>query len=313
MERALKQFLVVAEEGSITAAANRLAVTQPTITVAIRNLEDAYNVKLFRRSSRGMVLTEFGEILFDYARAMSRMDENARREIEMRRKGKLVSLRIGCGDAWWELFVRDVLANAHQAHPDSPVLVEIGNSFDGINTLLTGDVTLFLGHEIPSLAASSSVSFEPLLQVRDGLFVHSKHPLVGQRVSESDIEPFSIIDSVPIEVRHRPLIAQFDQYRRDTEKKIGKRTVLSSTSLKACIDLMKFSNAVLTYPVVMKSFLAKHSIVLLESVEQHELKNVGIYTARSSRERTEEHTLQDELKRAALSLHSPPDILVADG
>ena len=47
MERSLKQFIAVAETGSITAAAAQLNVSQPTITVNIRNLEQKHGVDLF--------------------------------------------------------------------------------------------------------------------------------------------------------------------------------------------------------------------------------------------------------------------------
>ena len=66
----LKDFLVVAETGSLTAAARRLGVSQPTLTRRIAALEDSLHAELFRRSSRGLELTEVGEAALEPARRM---------------------------------------------------------------------------------------------------------------------------------------------------------------------------------------------------------------------------------------------------
>src|SRR5690348_11314199 len=59
----LRTFLVVAEEKSITRAAKRLFTTPPSISAHIKMLEDEWNVSLFRRTAKGMEITEKGELL----------------------------------------------------------------------------------------------------------------------------------------------------------------------------------------------------------------------------------------------------------
>ena len=59
----LRTFLVVAEEKGITRAAKRLFTTPPSISAHIKSLEDEWNVTLFRRTPRGMEITEKGETL----------------------------------------------------------------------------------------------------------------------------------------------------------------------------------------------------------------------------------------------------------
>ena len=53
MDRALIQFLAVAEEGTFSGAAESLLITQPTLTFNLKKLEQSLGVKLFERSSRG--------------------------------------------------------------------------------------------------------------------------------------------------------------------------------------------------------------------------------------------------------------------
>ncbi len=57
----LRYFWMVAREGSVRRAAERLHVSQPTVSAQVRSLEDSLGVKLFRKSGRGLVLSEAGE------------------------------------------------------------------------------------------------------------------------------------------------------------------------------------------------------------------------------------------------------------
>lgn len=66
--RHLKIFIRVADSGSMTAAAEALYISQPTVSQAIAELEDYYGVKLFDRLSRRLYITETGKRLLSYAR-----------------------------------------------------------------------------------------------------------------------------------------------------------------------------------------------------------------------------------------------------
>ena len=72
----LRTFYAVAREGSFTAAARVLHVSQPTLTSQIKKLEASYGIDLFRRHGRGVELTETGKQLLKIAhRIISNQDE----------------------------------------------------------------------------------------------------------------------------------------------------------------------------------------------------------------------------------------------
>ena len=79
-----RYFLAVAEEGSLSAAANRLRASQPTVGRRIASLEDRLEVRLFERHPRGYSPTPAGEAILDLAR---RLDSNVR-DIGLRIKGQ---------------------------------------------------------------------------------------------------------------------------------------------------------------------------------------------------------------------------------
>lgn len=63
----LERFWAVVREGGVTRASQKLHVSQPTVSAQLRSLEASLGRKLFVRSGRGLVLTEFGRIVYGYA------------------------------------------------------------------------------------------------------------------------------------------------------------------------------------------------------------------------------------------------------
>ena len=66
----LMYFVTVAEQGSINRAAEKLFVTQPNLSKAIGNLESELKVRIFDRTNKGVILTEDGKKLYEYARTI---------------------------------------------------------------------------------------------------------------------------------------------------------------------------------------------------------------------------------------------------
>ena len=64
-----KVFYYAASCGSLTAAASKLAISQPAVSQALRQLETLLDTKLFTRASRGIHLTPEGQLLFEYVKS----------------------------------------------------------------------------------------------------------------------------------------------------------------------------------------------------------------------------------------------------
>lgn len=80
-ERRLRYFLAVVEEGSVTRAASRLHVAQPSLSQSLRAFERELGVELFHRVGRGLRLSAAGEALVGPAHHILRATEEARHTI----------------------------------------------------------------------------------------------------------------------------------------------------------------------------------------------------------------------------------------
>ena len=151
----LRTFYAVAREGSFTAAARVLHVSQPTLTSQIKKLEASYGIDLFRRHGRGVELTETGKQLLKIAhRIISNQDEAVTflKAVNGLEAGHLKIGAVGPYQA------AEILAVFHQSYPGIKVSVNFGNSRDilkdvinyradiGIVGLHTNDATL---HSLP--------------------------------------------------------------------------------------------------------------------------------------------------------------------
>ena len=91
----LRYFAAVAEEGSITAAARRLYLSQPPLSMRLQALEREVGCSLFERGRRHITLTDAGRVLYGYACSMLETQQSALDEIAALREGSGGVLRLG--------------------------------------------------------------------------------------------------------------------------------------------------------------------------------------------------------------------------
>ena len=113
----LRYFVAVAHEGSFTAAASRLFLSQPSLSVQIRKLERDVGARLFERTSRQIVLTAAGAALLEHAQvALDQLERGRERvaEVSDLREGEV---RVGVLPSIGARMLPGVLAEFRRAHP----------------------------------------------------------------------------------------------------------------------------------------------------------------------------------------------------
>jgi LysR family transcriptional activator of nhaA len=95
----LRYFWVVAREGGLRKAADKLHVSQPTISAQIAALESAVGEKLFRRGGRALALTEAGQHVLTYADEIFSIGQDLLNSVKQRPTSRPLRLRLGVADA----------------------------------------------------------------------------------------------------------------------------------------------------------------------------------------------------------------------
>ena len=123
----LEYFCAVCRYHSITQAAQKLYVTQPAISNAIRELEKEFSINLFTRSKNHMALTKEGEIFYQKAnRLLDTINQTASELYDLGRQ--VTPIRIGIPPLLSTIFFPDMLIAFQKEHPSIPVeLLEYGS------------------------------------------------------------------------------------------------------------------------------------------------------------------------------------------
>jgi LysR family transcriptional regulator, cyn operon transcriptional activator len=111
-------FYWTAVEQNRSRAAERLFITQPTVSHAIKQLEEALSVTLFNRGSKGVTLTEVGTLLFEHVDNAFRQLESAERQITEMNNLVRGELRIGSSDSLCKYYLLPHLGQFYSNHPD---------------------------------------------------------------------------------------------------------------------------------------------------------------------------------------------------
>lgn len=172
-------FICVCDENNMTKAAARLHMTQPSVSLAIQELEQHYGIRLFERLGKRLFLADAGRKLLTYARHIVNLNEETERA--MQDLGGISRLRIGASVTIGESVLVDLLQYVDQNNPRQEVLSEIHNTAELENMLLKDELDLalvegeiqseylvteaFMEDELVYVASASSIF------ARDGLHV----------------------------------------------------------------------------------------------------------------------------------------------
>lgn len=152
----LRYFWMAAREGSLARAAEKLHVSQPSISAQIRELEHALGEKLFRREGRGNKLTDAGRLVFGYAEDIFALGRELMNAVKQRPGVKALRLYVGVADSFPKMVTNEVLKPAFAFPQEVHVICREGKMEDLLAQLAAHRLDLVLTDE----PASSSVNFK---------------------------------------------------------------------------------------------------------------------------------------------------------
>ena len=191
--KSLRYFLAIADEGSISAAAESLNLSQPNISRQMTLLEKELGAKLFERGSRRIVLTEEGMLLRRRAVEILQLADTAVTEIGSAGKDVIGTVRIGCGETDAMRVVARAIRRFSETHPMVRFELHSGNAEDVSDLLERGLVDFGVLIE-PTDKTRYDLSFPT--DIRWGALVRRDDPLARlYGVSPSDISGRRVIVS----------------------------------------------------------------------------------------------------------------------
>ena len=173
----LYYFKVIATEGSISKAAVKLRLGQPTLSMQLKQFEDFLGHQLFERKNRSLVLTEMGRVVLSYANEIFHLGEEMLSTIEDQpNKQKRVKLQIGALDSVPKSLVQALMRSAYKKG-ECQISIREGEGPDLIKDLIEHRLDLVLSNAAaPSLTEerlyTRSLAKMPLIVCGSGKFVN---------------------------------------------------------------------------------------------------------------------------------------------
>lgn len=195
----LKYAVTVAECGTISAAAEKLFISQPSLTTAIRELESEMGVTIFSRTNRGVIVSREGEEFLGYARQILSQAQLLQERFSGREQGEkrfaVSSQHFNFTVLAFSRLVQNFRGPRYSFHfretTTYEVLEDVSQLRSEVGILaLNEDNERFLRRMFDKLG----LEFTELKRVQAELFVSAEHPLAGRRfVTVEDVSPYPCI------------------------------------------------------------------------------------------------------------------------
>lgn len=192
--RKLQYFLVIAEEGSITRAAERLHISQPTLSRQIHELEEELKTRLLVRHSRSVSLTEGGILLRARAQDIMEMVSKTVSEFENLETHISGDVHIGCAESEQMRYIGSCMQEVLDEHPDIRFHLYSGDTSDLSLRLERGLLDFAVLADTPDMRRYNALQLPGA--DRWGLIMRSDAPLAAKTaVTAEDLRGLPIMVS----------------------------------------------------------------------------------------------------------------------
>lgn len=165
-----KIFCEVAKCESFSKAAKVLFMTQPAVSQAIMQLEEELGMRLFTRTPKGVILTNEGQILFEYANSAMNLISVGEKKLQESKNLMVGELKIGVGDTISRYFLLPYLEKFHNGYPNIKLKVVNRTTLELCTLLKSGEVDIAICN-LP--IRDSSLEVKELMEIHD-VFVYGE-------------------------------------------------------------------------------------------------------------------------------------------
>ncbi|MBE9547513.1 MAG: LysR family transcriptional regulator, partial [Proteobacteria bacterium] len=184
--------IYLVEEGSFSRAAKRVFLTQPSLTKHIKNLEESVNARIVDRRNRGIFLTPEGKILYDYAKRILKLRDEAKEKISRMKENESGSIFISASTIPATYILPSLLNGFRSLYPDIRTYIQTSDSEETLGMILDNQSEIgFIGKR----TFNRKLNVESLWMDRLVLAVPADHPWRKKdhvTLDEISKEPFII-------------------------------------------------------------------------------------------------------------------------
>jgi DNA-binding transcriptional LysR family regulator len=174
----LEALIHLVDQRSFSRAARKMHLTQPSLTKHIRNVESALGAKVVNRASRSLALTPEGKVLYDYARRIIRLRDEARERVLRLRETESGDILIAASTIPATYILPYAISGFRNKFPEIRTTVRTADSSDVIEMALGNGAEIgFIGKK----PAAGKLTSEPLWKDRLVLAVPAGHPWAKRR------------------------------------------------------------------------------------------------------------------------------------
>lgn len=192
----LTTFVTVISEGSMTAAADKLYLTQPAVSQQIRNLEEDLGVELLVRGVRSIKATPQGEVLYEYAKKIIHLTQQA--EIAIKSIGNQMKgqLRIGTLNSLGLHVMSPIVGRLMRHNPDLSLKIDYARGDELIKGYKKGQYDVLILPDARTEFASELESSEQKFLLKEEMWLvgSSKDEKMPQQILVKDIGTFPLVD-----------------------------------------------------------------------------------------------------------------------
>lgn len=154
-------YCKVVEMNSFSIAAEALDLSQPTVSMQVKSLEEEYNVKLLHRGGHKILPTEDGQFVYDHLIKMIALFERSKQGIRKNRDNFKGSIQIGASSGPGEYPIPIILARFQKEHPDAGVILQVGDSNEIMDKVASQSLEIgFVGTK----RRDGNLTFKPYLE-----------------------------------------------------------------------------------------------------------------------------------------------------
>ncbi|MBD3920398.1 LysR family transcriptional regulator [Paenibacillus sp. PR3] len=179
----MRVFVTTAEQRNFSRAAELLNLSQPGVSLHIRNLENEFGTKLMIRSPKLVKLTEAGEILYQRAKDILALYEAAKQDIYRLHDMVTGSLHIGASFTIGEYVLPRLLASFAEQYPQVEMDLTIGNTEAIIQSIRESELDLGL---VEGEVHATDLIITPYMRDEMILVAAAGHPLASLKLIKTD-------------------------------------------------------------------------------------------------------------------------------